>query len=187
MSESEKAVAVARRWTSRLERGAYIALIAVCCVAAYALIAQRFGPPGQRSVPQVRTGDQLDLAGQNWSSAPMTLVLAVNSRCHFCEDSLALYRKLCALRGSSQQRRYKVVAVSEEPSQSLAGFLRNRGVDVDLVLSVPMSRLHIRGTPTVLIADSAGVARSVFVGKLSEDREEALVRAVKRYCQGCAP
>ena len=170
---------------TRLEKATHVALIVVCCIATYVLISQRTNwfRPGPR--PPVRVGQRLDLPGERWASAPMTLVLAINSQCRFCEESLPLYRKLCGSRGSPPRVAYRVIAVSEEPWQSLAGFLHRNGLGVDAVVSTPLDRLGIRGTPTVLVADSAGVVRSIFIGKLAEAREGALIKAVEASCTGC--
>jgi hypothetical protein len=170
----------------RLEQGAHVALIVVCCVATYVLITERTNWFRRSPPPPIRVGERLDLPGQKWNSARMTLVLAINSRCHFCEESLPSYRKLSSLRHSAEGKRYQLVAVSQEPRDSLSGFLQRSGVDVDEILSVPLSTLRIRGTPTVVVADSSGVARYVFVGKLNPDKEAALMQAVRAYCPGCS-
>ena len=171
---------------TRLEKVAHIALIAVCCLAIFVLVSQRTNWFRPKPPPPLRAGDRLDLPGERWGSTPMTLVLAISSQCRFCEESLPLYRKLCGLRGSPPGVAYRVIAVSEEPRESLAGYLHRNGVDVDAVFSVPLARLGIRGTPTVVVADSSGVARSVLIGKLGEGREGSLMKAVNAYCTGCS-
>jgi hypothetical protein len=168
---------------SNLERLTHIALIALCCVAGYTLLRQHIST--QQPVDSVREGERLSVTGYDWAQANTTALLAINSRCHFCEDSLPFYRTLGNVARHAKGS-FRVIAVSTEPSETLTVYLQNHSVDLQGVYKYSLSKLGIRGTPTVLVLDRNGVVRSVFSGKLDRAREGQLMSRIALLCSECA-
>lgn len=168
---------------SRLEKVTHVALIAVCCIAGYTLIRQHIAR--NATVPSVHEGERVTVAGYDWSQANTTALLAISSQCHFCEQSLPLYRTLGNVARQAKGS-FRVIAVSAEPRETLANYLEKRGVNLQGVFNSSLSKLGVRGTPTVLVVDRKGVVQSVFVGKLNNAREGQLMSRIALLCPGCA-
>jgi hypothetical protein len=79
-----------------------------------------------------------------------------------------------------------VIAVSKEPGETLANYLEQHGVNLQGVFTSSLSKLGVRGTPTVLVVDRNGVVQSVFVGKLDSGREGQLMSHIALLCPECA-
>jgi hypothetical protein len=168
---------------SRLEQATHLALIAVCCIAGYTLIRQHIAR--NPTVPSVHEGERVAVAGYDWSQTNATALLAISPRCHFCEESLPLYRTLGRVARRAKGS-FRVIAVSKEPGETLAKYLEQHGVNLQGVFTSSLSKLGVRGTPTVLVVDRNGVVQSVFVGKLDNGREGQLMSRVALLCPECA-
>lgn len=49
-----------------------------------------------------------------------------------------------------------MIALGREPDIQLSEHLKSRGVQVDTVLSIGQNDYNVRGTPTLVLADSTG-------------------------------
>jgi hypothetical protein len=57
-------------------------------------------------------------------------------------------------------------------------YLTKIGVRVDDLKSASLSEIAVTGTPTVLLVDSKGIVRNVWVGKLSQARQSEVFSAI---------
>lgn len=115
----------------------------------------------------LRTGERVNgLEGQVWPER--SLLVFVRSNCHFCTQSMGLYRDL---RERAHEAGTQFIAVGQEPKDVIGEYLRSNGVTPDEVLSAPPARTRVFATPTVAIVDSKGTVLQVWVGKLSPDAE----------------
>lgn len=55
---------------------------------------------------------------------------------------------------------------------------------VDDVRQLPLNTLGVRGTPTLLIVNDAGVVTDVWVGKLEPDQETQVLTALGKNLTG---
>lgn len=117
------------------------------------------------------------LLGVDWTKNHRTLVLAISTTCHFCKDSVPFYRKL----GGTDVKTLAVLPQSVAEAQQ---YLGNAGVRVDEVRQVSLSALGVRGTPTLLIVNDAGVVTDVWVGKLPPDQENQVLTALGKNITG---
>jgi hypothetical protein len=104
-------------------------------------------------------------------------VLAISTTCHFCKGSVPFYRKLS---GTD----VKMLAVLPQPVAEAQQYLGNAGVHVDDVRQVSLNSLGVRGTPTLLIVNDAGVVTDVWVGKLQPDQENQVLTAMGKNITG---
>jgi len=78
------------RFTGKLEATANIAIIIVAVLFGLVLIQKSFFSTRVTEPPmrlQPATGTKLDLPGEDWSKQPKTLILALQTTCHFCNES----------------------------------------------------------------------------------------------------
>jgi hypothetical protein len=114
--------------------------------------------------------------GVDWRKNGRTLVLAISTECHFCKDSTPFYRKLEEQVGKD----LKTVAVLPQPVAEAEQYLNGEGVHVDQVEQAAMAGIGVKGTPTMLLVNSAGVVTKVWVGKIQPEREQEVLAALRK-------
>jgi len=118
-------------------------------------------------------GRKLTLPGIDWEKNERTLVLALQTGCHFCSESGPFYQRMLKQRarfGSTQ-----VVAVFPQPVEESREFLKNLGVTVDEIRQGSFKDIGVRGTPTLLLVNSAGIVTEAWRGKLLPAAESAVL------------
>jgi len=161
----------------KLERVAYICLIAVSLLAGGMLIEQRLDsrrPSADASESLI--GKNLKVGNDPWNRSHLTVAIALSSRCHFCAESLPFYRQLT---DTARKSGAQTMILSPDSGEDTKSFLAPEGVSPDFVVSTSFRQLGIRMTPTLMLVDSGGVVRRVFRGKLDaveQDEVLALVR-----------
>ena len=111
------------------------------------------------------------LTGVDYQKNGRTLVLALSTQCHFCTESAPFFRKL----SESVRPNVKMVAVLPQPVPEGEQYLSGEGLQVDLVKQESLSRLGIRGTPTMLLINAAGIVSKVWVGKLEAKQQQQVL------------
>lgn len=133
-----------------------------------------------RNLTQPKIGDQLpSLSEVNWNADGQTLLLVIRKGCHYCEESMPFYRRLIEL-GKQGQLSAHIVAVLPDSAEEAKGFMENQAISTDFVPGVPLEKLSVPGTPTLILADSNGRVLHVWVGELSDRTEEEVVAALER-------
>ena len=169
-----------------LERITYILLIIVCSVSLAVLVKR-----GLLTTAGSGMGSGIDtqahgLMGKNepsvaaaaWTDHQRNVVLLLSSQCHFCEESLPLYKELSRLRQQAGND-FSLLAAGLEAPETLRKYLSQSNVGVDNVMQVPHGFAGVRFTPAVFVVDSHGVIQQAFLGKLDGDHEKQLLRSVK--------
>ena len=134
-------------------------------------------PPGQ---PPGRTdfaGKALNLKGVQWGSSRLTVVVAMQTHCHYCEESIPFYRRLAEAAASSKAR-IGLVFCSYETPDLVTGWLSRGRVGTALVTQTSFKEIGIGGTPTLFMVDSAGVVKKAYFGRLSPADEDELMRVL---------
>lgn len=167
---------------SKLERTTHISLIIVSLAGLAALVRHEFFQTSsvpRRSGPEL-VGRRLAVPGMNLPKNPgLALVVAVNSDCHFCIESLPFYREV------DRQRRIArtpvpLFFVSAEPVERLRAFVDGAELSPDGIISVDFRALGVSATPTLAVIDSAGIVKQAFYGKLSEQDARELLTVVNK-------
>lgn len=111
------------------------------------------------SMPAASAGTLLKgrIPGVDWSKNGRTLVLAISTTCHFCKDSEPFYRRLQQEVGKG----LKTVAVLPQPVDEAEQYLNGAGLHVDQVKQAVLGGIGVRGTPTMLLVNSAGIVTKV--------------------------
>jgi thioredoxin-related protein len=115
-------------------------------------------------------GKELPLSGVDWSKNERTLILALSSTCRFCTMSAPFYQRL-----ASERKNVRLIAVLPQPEAESQKYLSDLGVSVDEVRRVSMRSLGVRGTPTLILVDGAGVVTGEWRGKLAENQEHEVL------------
>jgi Redoxin len=129
----------------------------------------------------VSKGGKVDgrVLGVDWKKNHRTLVLAISTTCHYCQDSVPFYRKLAAT-----ETGVKMVAVLPQTVAEGQQYLGSAGVHVDEVKQVPLNTLGVQGTPTLVLVNDVGVVTDVWVGKLQSEQESQVLTALEKKIGG---
>ena len=125
----------------------------------------------------VKSGDKLpNLDGWDWGGHAQTLVLGIRKGCHFCEDSGPFYQRLIAQqqRGGSNP---DILAVFPDTADAAKEVVQSEGLGVHTLAGVPLEKLKISGTPTLLLVDRSGTVMNVWIGMLTPRQELEVIKA----------
>lgn len=158
-----------------------IAVLAVCILilarAARSYSAPAVAPAASIAPASPAIGDRLaPIAGIDFSASPRTLVMAVQSSCHFCSESMAFYREL----GQRRSAANRLAVVAPDDVETAKKYVAAHGFAPDLVATSDLTALNVRGTPTLLLVNAAGVVERVWMGKLTAQREQEVLAEVTR-------
>lgn len=118
---------------------------------------------------QIAVGEKLNLPNVDWAGNGRTVVLALNTGCHFCTDSAPFYRRLVERVSSSH--RVHLVAVFPQPQAEASKYLNGLGVSIKDVRTTLFASAKVSGTPTLILVNEKGVVSDVWAGKLVPTRE----------------
>ena len=160
----------------KIEVAANIVVIVFAVIVGSVFLKDRFS----NVAPEpdfVKAGDKFaNLDGWNWGAHDQTLVLALRKGCHFCEDSAPFYQRLAAQqqKGGSDS---SIVAVFPDSAATVNEVVQSEGLGVQAVAGVPLEKLKISATPTLLLVDRSGIVRNAWIGMLSPRQELEVMRA----------
>jgi len=163
----------------RLELLANIAIILVA-ISLMAVLAKRYiFTSGNQTSEQIQSNvgtkvSQLDI---DWSKSDKNLLLVLSNTCHFCTESAPFYQRLVQER--TQRDTFRLAAVLPQPVNEGRSYLNGLGVNIDEVKQLSPSAIRIRGTPTLLLVNSAGVVTDEWLGKLPPQKENEVLNRLR--------
>lgn len=111
----------------------------------------------------------------NWSAHQRTLVLGLQTTCHFCAESGPFFRTLT----NGAPKDVRIVAALPQTPEVARKYLDGLGVHVDEIKQVPLAAIGIKGTPTLLLVNSLGVVKDMWTGKLQPQGEASVLSALQ--------
>jgi hypothetical protein len=167
---------------AKLEAIANVAVIVVALAVGYVVLGRYV--PAYRAPRSVEAGNRLaKLPGLEWNQHRRTLVLALNTGCHFCEQSVPFYQKLADRSDGSD---LDIVAVFPNDAEMVRQFMAKDNLRIRSVAEVPLGKLRVNATPTLILVDANGRVERSWVGMLSSQEEIDLLM-VAAPSQGCSP
>src|SRR3984893_2432806 len=159
----------------KIEAAGNIIVIVLAVVVGSVFLKDRLSTVAPES-NEVKAGDKLaSLDGWDWAAHDQTLVLGLRKGCHFCEDSAPFYQRLTAQQqGGSNST---IVAVFPDTADAVKEGVQSEGLRVHALAGVPLERLKISGTPTLLLVDRSGTVMNAWIGLLSPRQELEVMRA----------
>jgi len=156
------------RW---LQRAADVVAIVVGLVLVAVVVSPFLAGDDRPTIPiDVRLDIDVDFVSHS-----RTLVMALDSECVFCAESMPFYRRLVGIARPSVQ-----IVVAALPSDTgIKAYLASEGLKPDDIVFVSEGDvLPVTGTPTLLLADHNGVVTHAWVGLLSAAGEAEVVTYV---------
>jgi hypothetical protein len=160
---------------TKIETIANVIVIVFAVIVGSIFLKDRLSTPAPEP-DAVKAGDKLaNLDGWDWAAHDQTLVLGLRKGCHFCEDSAPFYQRLTAQQqGGSNST---IVAVFPDAADAVKEVVQSEGLRVHALAGVPLERLKISGTPTLLLVDRSGTVMNAWTGMLSPRQELEVMRA----------
>jgi thioredoxin-related protein len=149
-----------------------VVAIVVCIAAVKYFRTKAIGSDATSSIP---AGTKINLPNEDWAKNRKTLLLALSTSCKYCTASAGFYQRLIDATSSNT----KLVAVLPQTREDSAQYLKDLKVTIGDIRQVSPSSLGVRGTPTLILVDSAGVATNSWVGLLSPDKEQEALSALR--------
>jgi hypothetical protein len=165
---------------SRIEVLANIAIIIVAVFLIFILAKQYLRPVAgnsARPTDENLIGKKISLPEVDWAANGRTLVLALQSGCHFCTESAPFYKEL--VKRQSGRSNLKLVAVLPDQLDNAKAYLDSLGVSVENVRRASLSSIGVLGTPTLLLVDNNGVIGSAWKGRLDSAREHEVLEKLQ--------
>lgn len=162
---------------NRIEVAANLIVIVLAVVVGSVYLRDRLAMRGLEG-KEIKAGDRLPrLEGWEWGAHDRTLVLALRKGCHFCEDSAPFYQRLAATQQEDRSN-IAIVAVFPDPVDAVNEVVRSEALGVRALPEVPLERLKISGTPSLMLVDRSGMVLNIWIGMLSPRQELEVMRAV---------
>ena len=161
---------------TKIEALANVIVILLAIALGSLYLKDRFSSSGPEP-SEVKAGDRLPgLDGWEWGAHDRTLVLALRKGCHFCEDSAPFYQRLIVQQqqGGSHST---IVAVFPDSADTVKQVVQSEGLGIHALGGVPLEKLKISATPTLLLVDRSGTVRNAWIGMLSPRQELEVMRA----------
>jgi len=155
---------------------ANVAVILVALAVGYVVLARYAA--ANRAPMSVEAGDRLDkVPGLDWKQHERTLVLALNTGCHFCEESGPFYQKL-AVAQEQGGIDLGVVAVFPNDAEMVRQFMTKDNLHIRSVAATPLENLRVSATPTLILVDKDGRVERSWIGLLSPPEELELFKSL---------
>src|SRR5712692_4188388 len=169
---------------TRLEAIANVTVIVVALAVGYVVLGRYVA--AYRTPRSVAAGDRLaKIPGLDWNQHRHTLVLASNTGCHFCEQSVPFYRRLADTQESGGGE-LEIVAVFPNDAEMVRQFMTKDNLRIRSLAAVPLEKLRVVVTPTLIMVDADGRVERSWIGALTA-REELDLQKVASASQGWSP
>jgi hypothetical protein len=167
------------RLKSTLEVATNIAVLLVALTVLSVFAVNYFLKP---SLPHLRPGLQkgatlASIPTLDYRSNKKTLLIALDTNCHFCKESLPFYRKLLEANVSSQKV-LRIVAIFPNAADDVAKYIRENDLSIDTIPGVPLNSLGLSGTPSLLLLNQKGEVKDFWIGKLPSTETDELIRSL---------
>lgn len=117
---------------------------------------------------------RLEVPGVQWNEADKTLVMALSTQCHFCQESTPFYKALSTSKAVTSKR-VAMMMVFPQPQSEAESFVRSKGIQTSGIFSLPLQRMGVSSTPTIFLVDRSGKVEKLWVGVLSEAQQKDLL------------
>jgi len=146
-------------------------LLCLCLIgiAVYAYLKDRNSGSSSASRPtsRIKIGQHLAISNVTWSHH-RTLVLALSTTCHYCEESAPFYRELLKKQSNGA---WQSIVLFPQSLDLGTSYVRAHDFSSPMILSSNYSLLGVSGTPTLVLVDETGTVVDIWIGRLSIQEE----------------
>lgn len=159
----------------KIEVAANLAIIIVA-VMLVAVIVQRFYFPFRTQDARiVPIGAKVSLPNIDWSKNGQSLVIALQTGCHYCTESAPFYQRLAV---ALSARKIPLIAVFPQTIEEGQTYLRSIKVPIDDIRQASLKSIGVQGTPAILLVDNQGEVKTGWFGKLTQNQESEVLSSI---------
>lgn len=167
---------------TKIEGIANVAVILVALAVGFVTLRGKISSP--HTPRSLAAGDRLvQVPGIDWSRHRRTLVLALNTGCHFCQDSAPFYQRLTQAQRPAADD-VDIVAVFPNDAEAVQQTLKDEGLALRSIAAVELEKFGVTGTPTLILVDSQGRVERTWFGLLTPREELEVMGVVSGGGQG---
>jgi hypothetical protein len=152
--------------------------VVVAALVVVASFARSYFRPRPRVMLQggLQKGAQLpQLPGLDFSKSRKTLLVAMDANCDSCRESLPFFSTLVdKLRGKPGDAR--LIAMFQGGEEQTRRYAEQSRLNTDTVFGVDFKLLDVSALPSIILIDSTGTVLDFWIGKLSKDSEEQILK-----------
>ncbi len=163
----------------KLEILANVAIVVVAAAVVTVVYRDHQQPTRPARGPEIEVGATAPVKGVDWASKRKTLVLALSTQCHYCQESSPFYKSLSDQLANRKDLGF--VSVFPQSAAEAEKYLREQGIRFGVV-SQNLGSIPIAGTPTLLLVDQRGKVTKKWSGRLPADGEASVWKSLD--CRG---
>jgi|SRR6266853_6227999 len=150
-------------------------VLVVLTVLAWGYFVNKQRPAFQNGLQKGQSLTQL--SNLDYSSAPQTLLIIMNTHCSFCAESMSFYKQLVKAQHENGNLSH-IVAVFPNPESEVKEYLQQNQLQIDTIPNVDFRLLNVSGTPTIILTDNKGKILDFWIGKLPEETELQIIKVI---------
>jgi thioredoxin-related protein len=166
--------------TKKIEFVANIAIIVVAVLVCVVLVKNYLLADRSKTDPRdmrVAAGTKLSLADVDWAKNGQTLLLVLQKGCRYCSESAPFYQRL--VRETAGRENLRLIAVLPQETDEGKKYLSDLGLAIDEVRQAELDSVGVKGTPTLILINNAGVVVDSWVGKLPPEQESKVLERLQ--------
>ena len=104
-------------------------------------------------------GESVTVPGVDFRLKKKTLIIAISSTCHFCQESQPFYRQLVEMHGAKTD----LLAVLPMPQRDAEEYVHSKISSSLKAISTSLDAMGVSGMPTLLLVNSYGKVEQAWV------------------------
>ncbi len=165
-----------RKLNQKAELAANILIVVVAALLIGVIVQKYFfsksATINQQARVQPAIGSHVKLLDESRANQSKTLILALQTGCHFCNESAPFYKRLIE---TIKDKNIKLVAVFPTSVEESKAHLNELGLTNLEVKSSPLENIQVSGTPTLILTNEKGEIMNFWLGKLTPDKEAEVI------------
>jgi thioredoxin-related protein len=158
-----------------LEKFSNIAVIIVAIVVVFSFLKHDFG--SSTNPDTSFKASAVHLTSITPTPSKLNVVLGISTTCHFCEQNMGFYKTLSNLQTPDKIALYTIFPQSKDEASS---FLLQKDIHPAAVISSPLSKYDISGTPTLLLVNASGKVERAWVGSLDSGKQAEVLQQIRQ-------
>ena len=162
-----------------LEIATNIAVVLVAIAALSTLATNKLlSPETPTFIAGLQKGKPFgEVSRVDYRGSEQTLLIAMNTNCSYCQESLPFYRKLADTQPPGNKS-LRIVALFPNKAEQVAKYVRANQFNIDTVADVDLRGLGVSGTPTMILVNNKGEVKNFWLGKLADKEAEEVIRSL---------
>lgn len=156
-----------------------VCLIVLAATAALVLspaLRQWVGVGPGAQPPAYVVGDRVDIEAAVYQSAPVTLIMFARSNCPSCQRSAPFYARVVAAGKTHGIPTALMTPIADLDTER--AYAATLGIDGGQVYTVDPGSIKLRAVPALMVVDSSGQIRHVWVGAPDDTAQAAILSSV---------